>query len=309
MIQQTTPAGSRSAFVALVGKPNVGKSSLLNRLVGEKVAIVTQKPQTTRTRITGVLTKGETQLVFIDTPGLLKAKDALGRYMVKQVNDSVADVDLAVLVTEPGPELSKADGELIESFKRLGLPAIAVVNKIDTLEEKEKLLPKMAALGSAYDFRHIIPISALTGEGVDTLLEVLLDSAQEGVHFFPDDALTDQPERVLCAEMIREQILLHMREEIPHGVAVVVEEMKDRPLERCKDNVPMVDISAMIYCERDGHKGILIGKGGQMLKAIATAARQSMEDFLGVKVNLQCRVKTKEAWKNNEQQLRNFGFR
>ena len=309
MIQQTTPAGSRSAFVALVGKPNVGKSSLLNRLVGEKVAIVTQKPQTTRTRITGVLTKGETQLVFIDTPGLLKAKDALGRYMVKQVNDSVADVDLAVLVTEPGPELSKADGELIENFKRLGLPAIAVVNKIDTLEEKEKLLPKMAALGSAYDFRHIIPISALTGEGVDTLLEVLLDSAQEGVHFFPDDALTDQPERVLCAEMIREQILLHMREEIPHGVAVVVEEMKDRPLERCKDNVPMVDISAMIYCERDGHKGMLIGKGGQMLKAIATAARQSMEDFLGVKVNLQCRVKTKEAWKNNEQQLRNFGFR
>lgn len=309
MIQQTTPAGSRSAFVALVGKPNVGKSSLLNRLVGEKVAIVTQKPQTTRTRITGVLTKGETQLVFIDTPGLLKAKDALGRYMVKQVNDSVADVDLAVLVTEPGPELSKADGELIENFKRLGLPAIAVVNKIDTLEEKEKLLPKMAALGSAYDFRHIIPISALTGEGVDTLLEVLLDSAQEGVHFFPDDALTDQPERVLCAEMIREQILLHMREEIPHGVAVVVEEMKDRPLERCKDNVPMVDISAMIYCERDGHKGMLIGKGGQMLKVIATAARQSMEDFLGVKVNLQCRVKTKEAWKNNEQQLRNFGFR
>lgn len=309
MIQQTTPAGSRSAFVALVGKPNVGKSSLLNRLVGEKVAIVTQKPQTTRTRITGVLTKGETQLVFIDTPGLLKAKDALGRYMVKQVNESVADVDLAVLVTEPGPELSKADGELIESFKRLGLPAIAVVNKIDTLEEKEKLLPKMAALGSAYDFRHIIPISALTGEGVDTLLEVLLDSAQEGVHFFPDDALTDQPERVLCAEMIREQILLHMREEIPHGVAVVVEEMKDRPLERCKDNVPMVDISAMIYCERDGHKGMLIGKGGQMLKVIATAARQSMEDFLGVKVNLQCRVKTKEAWKNNEQQLRNFGFR
>lgn len=300
---------TRTAFIALVGKPNVGKSSLLNRLVGEKVAIVTQKPQTTRTRITGVLTKGETQLVFIDTPGLLKAKDALGRYMVKQVNDSVADVDLAVLVTEPGPELSKADGELIESFKRLGLPAIAVVNKIDTLEEKEKLLPKMAALGSAYDFRHIIPISALTGEGVDTLLEVLLDSAQEGVHFFPDDALTDQPERVLCAEMIREQILLHMREEIPHGVAVVVEEMKDRPLERCKDNVPMVDISAMIYCERDGHKGMLIGKGGQMLKVIATAARQSMEDFLGVKVNLQCRVKTKEAWKNNEQQLRNFGFR
>ena len=296
---------TRTAFIALVGKPNAGKSSLLNRLVGEKVAIVTQKPQTTRTRITGILTKGETQLVFIDTPGLLKAKDALGRYMVKQVNDSVADVDLAVLVAEPGPELSKADEELIGNFRRLRLPAVAVVNKVDTVERKETILPKLAALGAAYDFQHIIPISALTGEGVDTLLEVLLDSAQEGVHFFPDDALTDQPERVLCAEMIREQILLHMREEIPHGVAVVVEEMKDRP----RDGEPMVDISAMIYCERDGHKGMIIGKGGQMLKVIATEARQDMESFLGAKVNLQCRVKTREAWKNSEVQLRNLGFR
>lgn len=305
MIQQTTPAGSRSAFVALVGKPNVGKSSLLNRLVGEKVAIVTQKPQTTRTRITGVLTKEETQLVFIDTPGLLKAKDALGRYMVKQVNDSVADVDLAVLVAEPGPELSKADEELIGNFRRLRLPAVAVVNKVDTVERKETILPKLAALGAAYDFQHIIPISALTGEGVEELLGVLLDRAEPGVHFFPDDALTDQPERVICAELIREKLLLHMREEIPHGVAVVVEEMKDRP----RDGEPMVDISAMIYCERDGHKGMIIGKGGQMLKVIATEARQDMESFLGAKVNLQCRVKTREAWKNSEVQLRNLGFR
>lgn len=306
---QQPQAGSRSAFIALVGKPNVGKSSLLNRLVGEKVAIVTQKPQTTRTRITGVLTKEETQLVFIDTPGLLKAKDALGRYMVKQVNDSVADVDLAVLVTEPGPELSKADEELVGSFRRLKLPAIAVVNKVDTLEKKETMLAKLAALGAAYDFRHIIPVSALTGEGVDTLLAILMESAGEGVHFFPDDALTDQPERVLCAEMIREKILLHMRQEIPHGVAVMVEEMKDRPPEQCRDGIPMVDISAMIYCERDGHKGMLIGKGGQMLRAIATEARQDMESFLGVRVNLQCRVKVREAWKNSELQLRSFGFR
>lgn len=296
---------TRTAFIALVGKPNAGKSSLLNRLVGEKVAIVTQKPQTTRTRITGVLTKGETQLVFIDTPGLLKAKDALGRYMVKQVNDSVADVDLAVLVAEPGPELSKADEELIASFRRLRLPAVAVVNKVDTVEKKESILPKMAALGAAYDFGHIIPISALTGEGVEELLGVLLDSAGEGVHFFPDDALTDQPERVICAELIREKLLLHMREEVPHGVAVVVEEMKDRQ----KDGEPMVDVSAMIYCERDGHKGMIIGKGGQMLKTIATEARQDMEGFLGAKVNLQCRVKTREAWKNSEVQLRNLGFR
>ncbi len=296
---------TRTAFIALVGKPNAGKSSLLNRLVGEKVAIVTQKPQTTRTRITGVLTKEETQLVFIDTPGLLKAKDALGRYMVKQVNDSVADVDLAVLVAEPGPELSKADEELIGNFRRLRLPAVAVVNKVDTVERKETILPKLAALGAAYDFQHIIPISALTGEGVEDLLGVLLDRAEPGVHFFPDDALTDQPERVICAELIREKLLLHMREEIPHGVAVVVEEMKDRP----RDGEPMVDISAMIYCERDGHKGMIIGKGGQMLKVIATEARQDMESFLGAKVNLQCRVKTREAWKNSEVQLRNLGFR
>ncbi|MCI9508976.1 MAG: GTPase Era [Angelakisella sp.] len=296
---------TRTAFIALVGKPNAGKSSLLNRLVGEKVAIVTQKPQTTRTRITGVLTKEETQLVFIDTPGLLKAKDALGRYMVKQVNDSVADVDLAVLVAEPGPELSKADEELIGNFRRLRLPAVAVVNKVDTVERKETILPKLAALGAAYDFQHIIPISALTGEGVEELLGVLLDRAEPGVHFFPDDALTDQPERVICAELIREKLLLHMREEIPHGVAVVVEEMKDRP----RDGEPMVDISAMIYCERDGHKGMIIGKGGQMLKVIATEARQDMESFLGAKVNLQCRVKTREAWKNSEVQLRNLGFR
>lgn len=296
---------TRTAFIALVGKPNAGKSSLLNRLVGEKVAIVTQKPQTTRTRITGVLTKGETQLVFIDTPGLLKAKDALGRYMVKQVNDSVADVDLAVLVAEPGPELSKADEELIASFRRLKLPAVAVVNKVDTVEKKESILPKMAALGAAYDFGHIIPISALTGEGVEELLGVLLDSAGEGVHFFPDDALTDQPERVICAELIREKLLLHLREEVPHGVAVVVEEMKDRQ----KDGEPMVDVSAMIYCERESHKGMIIGKGGQMLKTIATEARQDMEGFLGAKVNLQCRVKTREAWKNSEVQLRNLGFR
>ena len=300
--------GTRSAFVALVGKPNAGKSSLLNRLVGEKVAIVTEKPQTTRTRITGVLTRGEVQLVFIDTPGLLKAKDALGRYMVKQVRDSVADVDLAVLVTEPGPELSKADADLIENFKKLRLPAIAVVNKVDTLEKKEEMLPKLAALAAAYDFREIIPISALTGEGVDTLLSILLDSAGEGVHFFPDDALTDQPERVLCAEMIREKILIHMREEVPHGVAVVVEEMKDRPAAG-GDALPLVDIRAMIYCEREGHKGMIIGKGGQMLKTIASEARRDMEDFLGARVNLQCRVKTKEAWKNSEFQLRNFGYR
>ena len=161
----------------------------------------------------------------------------------------------------------------------------------------------------AYDFRHIIPVSALTGEGVDTLLAILMESAGEGVHFFPDDALTDQPERVLCAEMIREKILLHMRQEIPHGVAVMVEEMKDRPPEQCRDGIPMVDISAMIYCERDGHKGMLIGKGGQMLRAIATEARQDMESFLGVRVNLQCRVKVREAWKNSELQLRSFGFR
>ena len=296
---------TKSAFIAIVGKPNVGKSSLLNRLVGEKVAIVTNKPQTTRTRITGVLTRDGCQLVFIDTPGLHKPKTALSEYMVKQVTDSVADVDLAVLVVEPQGPLTKAEQELIESFRRLHLPAVAVINKIDALNEKEQLIPKMALLSESYDFDQIVPVSALTGEGCGLLLDMFLGYGQEGPHFFPDDALTDQPERAICAEILREKILINMQEEIPHGTAVTIEEMKER---QGPEGKTIIDIQAVIYCERQSHKGMVIGKGGQMLKTIASAARADMEAFLDAKVNLQCWVKVKEDWRNEARFLRNFGF-
>ena len=293
---------SKSAFVALVGRPNVGKSSILNALIGEKVAIVTAKPQTTRTRITGVLTRGGTQLVFIDTPGLHKPRTALSRYMVRQISESVVDVDLAVLVTEPDNRLSKADEELIENFRRLSLPAVAVINKVDTVRDKAELMPKMALLSERFALEHIIPVSALTGDGMELLCDVLMTYGHESPHFFPDDALTDQPERVLCAEMIREKLLMFMSEEIPHGVAVTIEQMKERP------DGSMLDIQALIYCERENHKGMIIGKGGKMLKKIAAAARADMEDFLGVHVNLQCWVKVRDDWRNEERSLRNFGF-
>ncbi|MEG1874052.1 MAG: GTPase Era [Angelakisella sp.] len=289
----------KSAFIALVGKPNVGKSSLLNRLIGEKVAIVTNKPQTTRTRITGVLTQGETQLVFMDTPGMHKPKTALSKQMVKDISDSVADVDLAVLVVEPTGALTKAELELIEQFKREQLPAVAVMNKIDLLNAKDEMMPKMAALAAAYDFQEIVPVSALTGDGVEEhLLTLFLKSAQPGPHYFPDDTLTDQPERVICAEIIREKVLTNMFEEVPHGVAVTIEEMKERPDQQ------LIDMQATIYCERKSHKGMLIGKDGSMLKLIGTQARIDIERFLDSRVNLQCWVKVREDWRNEERMIK-----
>lgn len=291
----------KSAFIALVGKPNVGKSSLLNRLIGEKVAIVTNKPQTTRTRITGVLTRNGTQLVFLDTPGMHKPKTALSQKMVKDIHETVADVDLAVLVVEPRGELTKAELSLIQQLSDSHMEAVAVVNKIDTLSSREEMLPKIAALSEAYDFKAIVPISALNGDGVeDTLMDLFMDSAQEGPHFFPDDTLTDQPERVICAEIIREKLLINMHEEVPHGIAVTIEEMKERP------DGNMIDISAVIYCERKSHKGMVIGKGGSMLKLVGTQARTDMEAFLGIKVNLQCWVKIREDWRNEERMIKNF---
>lgn len=297
----------RSAFIAIVGRPNVGKSSLLNALLGEKVAIVSPRPQTTRTRITGVLTEGDTQLVFIDTPGLHRARNSLGEYMVRQVGSSVSDVDLAVLVTdasEPWDRLTKAELELIEQFKKLELPAVAVLNKIDLVREKEKLIPMMAVLNEAYPFRQIVPLSAKDGDGVALLKGLLNDAAMPGPHFFADDTLTDQPERVIAAEMLREKALCFLSEEIPHGIAVTIESMKEREAA----GGPITDIEATLYCERRSHKGIIIGKGGAMLKRIATAAREELEAFLNCRVNLQCWVKVKEDWRNEERMLRNFGF-
>lgn len=297
----------RSAFIAIVGRPNVGKSSLLNALLGEKVAIVSPRPQTTRTRITGVLTEGDIQLVFIDTPGLHRARNSLGEYMVRQVGSSVSDVDLAVLVTdasEPWDRLTKAELELIEQFKKLELPAVAVLNKIDLVREKEKLIPMMAVLNEAYPFRQIVPLSAKDGDGVALLKGLLNDAAMPGPHFFADDTLTDQPERVIAAEMLREKALCFLSEEIPHGIAVTIESMKEREAA----GGPITDIEATLYCERRSHKGIIIGKGGAMLKRIATAAREELEAFLNCRVNLQCWVKVKEDWRNEERMLRNFGF-
>lgn len=293
---------TKSAFIAIVGRPNVGKSSLLNALVGEKVAAVSAKPQTTRTRITGILTKDRTQFVFIDTPGLHKPRTKLADFMVKQVGDSVSDVDLAVLVTEPKGELCAAEKELIQRFRDLHLPAILCVNKIDTLEHKEEMLEKISAFSKEYDFEQVVPISALQNDGIDILVSVLDGYAKSGPHYFADDSLTDQPERAIAAELIRERILVDLENEVPHGVAVSIESMKER------ESKDIVDIDALIYCEKDSHKGIIIGKKGAMLKKIGTESRASLERFLGCRVNLQCWVKVKEDWRNRDGLLRNFGF-
>ena len=289
---------SKSAFITIVGRPNVGKSSLMNALVGEKIAIVSPKPQTTRNRITGVLTRGETQLVFLDTPGVHHARTKLGDYMNRQATGSVADVDLAGLVTEANRPLNEAEKNLLAGFR--GIPAVAVVNKIDLLDAPEQMLTKIAELADAYSFDEIVPVSVLQNDGIDGLLEILLRYAEEGPHFFDDDAMTDQPERVIVAEIIREKILRNMRDEIPHGTAVTIERMEDRGR--------IVDIDATIYCERETHKGMLIGKKGEMLKRIGTQAREDAERFLGTKVNLQCWVKVKEDWRNREGLIKNFGY-
>ena len=293
---------TKSAFIAIVGRPNVGKSSLLNALVGEKVAAVSAKPQTTRTRITGILTKDKTQFVFIDTPGLHKPRTKLADFMVKQVGDSVSDVDLAVLVTEPKGEICAAEKELMQRFKDLHMPAILCVNKIDTLERKEEMLEKIALFSKEFDFEQVVPISALQNDGIDILVSVLDGYAKPGPHYFADDSLTDQPERAIVAELIRERILVDLENEVPHGVAVSIESMKER------EDKDIVYIDAMIYCEKDSHKGIIIGKKGAMLKKIGTEARSSIERFLDCRVNLQCWVKVKEDWRNREGLLRNFGF-
>ena len=289
---------SKSAFITIVGRPNVGKSSLMNALVGEKIAIVSPKPQTTRNRITGVLTRGETQLVFLDTPGVHHARTKLGDYMNRQATGSVADVDLAGLVTEANRPLNEAEKNLLAGFR--GIPAVAVVNKIDLLDAPEQMLTKIAELADAYSFDEIVPVSVLQNDGIDGLLEILLRYAEEGPHFFDDDAMTDQPERVIVAEIIREKILRNMRDEIPHGTAVTIERMEDRGR--------IVDIDATIYCERETHKGMLIGKKGEMLKRIGTQAREDAERFLGTKVNLQCWVKVKEDWRNREGLIKNSGY-
>lgn len=297
------PENEKSAFIAIVGRPNVGKSSLLNAMLSKKIAIVSPKPQTTRTRIMGVLTNGEVQLVFIDTPGLLKPRNRLGEYMVKSINESVSGVDACVLVIEAGKKASQSALDLIEKFKIANMPAVLVINKIDLLHDKTVLMKQIAETSKLYDFEAVVPVSAVTGNGIHDLIGELGKLAVPGGHFFDDDALTDQPERVIAAEMIREKLLRLLRLEVPHGVAVVVDSMKERT-----GDSGITDISATIYCEKESHKGIIIGENGSMLKKVGTYARKDMEDFFACKVNLKLWVKVKEDWRNRESALRTFGY-
>ena len=293
---------TKTAFVAIVGCPNVGKSSLLNKMLGQKVAIVTQKPQTTRTRIMGVLTKGETQLVFTDTPGYHRPKNKLGEKMIKAVGEGISGMDACLFVTEPDGDIREAEVELLAKLKREKAPVILAVNKTDTIKDKEVIMKKIIKLTEAYDFEAVVPVSALTGDNVDAVIEELEKLAYESVHFFPDDTLTDQPERVIAAELIREKMLLLLDKEIPHGVAVSIEKMRERP------QSDIMDVEATIYCEKESHKGIIIGKKGDMLKRISTKARIDMENFFGCKINLKCWVKVKEDWRNREGLIHNFGL-
>ena len=293
---------TKTAFISIVGCPNVGKSSLLNRMLGQKVAIVSNKPQTTRTKIMGVLTNGDTQLVFTDTPGFHKPKNKLGEKMIKAVGDSISGVDAVLFVVEPEGELRAAEKELIERFKREKLPVVLAINKVDTVAEKEKLMAKILEMSSLYNFEAVVPVSAIKGTNMDELVSELEKLAEESVFFFPEDTLTDQPERVIAAEIIREKILRNLDKEIPHGTAVSIEKMRER------EDGGIMDIDAVIYCEKDSHKGIILGKKGAMLKKISTRAREDMERFFCCKINLQCWVKVKEGWRNKEGLIHNFGL-
>ena len=293
---------TKTAFIAIVGCPNVGKSSILNRLLGQKIAIVSDKPQTTRTKIMGVLTEGDTQLVFTDTPGFHRPRTKLGEKMVQAVSDSVSGVDACLFVIEPEGELRPAELELIEKFKKLKMPVILAINKVDTLPDKEVLMARILEISKTYDFEAVVPVSALRGINMDELLAEMKKLAEESVFFFPEDTLTDQPERVIAAEIIREKLLRNLDREIPHGVAVSIEKMRER------EDSDIMDIEAVIYCEKDSHKGIIIGKNGAMLKRISTRAREDMEKFFQCHINLRCWVKVKEGWRNREGLIHNFGL-
>ena len=291
---------TRAAMITICGRPNVGKSTLTNALVGEKIAIVSNKPQTTRNRITAIVSRGNTQFVLMDTPGFHKPRTRLGDYMVNVVKESVADVDAVLLLVEPVAAIGPQEEELIQRLKSTGAPAILVINKIDTVD-KTRLLSVMALYAQAFDFDAVIPVSAKTGEGLEELMDEMEKYAAEGPHLFPDDMITDQPERQICAELVREKLLQCLDREVPHGTAVEVTRFSER------DN-GIIDLEVTIYCEKDSHKGIIIGKKGAMLKKIGELARRDIETFMGTKVYLQTWVKVKENWRDSLAQLRNFGF-
>ena len=292
----------KTAFIAIVGRPNVGKSSILNRLLGQKIAIVSSRPQTTRTKIMGVLTEGDVQLVFTDTPGFHKPKTKLGEKMIQAVDDSIGGVDSCLFVTEPRGEIRPTELELLEKLSAERIPVVLAINKIDMVADKQELMSRILELTKLLDFQAVVPVSARDGDGMDALKNELINLAEESEFFFPEDTLTDQPERVLASEMIREKLLHRLNEEIPHGIAVSIEKMRER------EDKPILDVEAVIYCERESHKGIIIGKRGAMLKEISTNARHELEQFFDCKVNLQCWVKVKEDWRNREGLIHNFGL-
>ena len=292
----------KTSFIAIVGRPNVGKSSILNRLLGQKIAIVSSRPQTTRTKIMGVLTENDIQLVFTDTPGFHKPKTKLGEKMIKAVDDSIGGVDSCLFVTEAKGEIREAELDLLKKLKAEKIPVVLAINKIDMLSDKQELMGRILELTNLLDFEAVIPVSARENDGMDELKEELFKLAAPSEFFFPEDTLTDQPERVLAAEMIREKLLHKLSDEIPHGIAVSIERMKER------EDKPIIDIEAVIYCERESHKGIVIGKKGAMLKEISTNARHELEQFFECKINLQCWVKVKEDWRNREGLIHNFGL-
>ncbi len=292
----------KTAFIAIVGRPNVGKSSILNRLLGQKVAIVSSKPQTTRTKIMGVLTENNVQLVFTDTPGFHKPKNKLGERMIKAVDDSISGVDSCLFVTESKGEIRQSELELIKKLRSEKIPVVLAINKIDTVQNKDELMSRILELSMLFDFTAVVPVSAETGDGINELKDELMKLSVESEFFFPEDTLTDQPERVLAAEMIREKLLYKLNDEIPHGIAVSIETMRER------ETGDIMDVDAIIYCEKESHKGIIIGKGGAMFKAVSTSARIEMERFFGCKINLKCWVKVKEDWRNREGLIHNFGL-
>ena len=292
---------TKTAMVTICGRPNVGKSTLTNYLVGEKIAIVSNKPQTTRNRICGIVTRGDTQFVFVDTPGYHRARTKLGDYMVNTVRESIADVDATILVVEPIPAIGPQEEGLLEKIKGSRCPAILAINKIDTVE-KDKLLEVIAVYSQAAQFDAIIPISAKTGDGVEELLAQCEKYSIESPFLFDEDLTTDQPERQVMAEIIREKLLWNLEREIPHGTAVEITRFSER------DN-GIIDIDATIYCEKASHKGIIVGKRGDMLKKISTQARNDCEKFMGTKVYLTTWVKVKENWRDSDFLVRNFGYK
>ncbi|MCH5323577.1 MAG: GTPase Era [Eubacterium sp.] len=297
---------TKSAFIAVTGRPNAGKSSLVNLLVGEKVAIVSEKPQTTRTRINGVLTKGETQYVFIDTPGMHKARNKLSDQMVKSIKDSVDDVDVIILMTDATKSISPTEHMLIDSFKTRGVDVILLINKVDLVKDKTKLLGTIEAYSALFDFKEIIPISVKNKINTDEIMPVLEKYAKEGPHYFDDDLPTDQTERVWLAELVREKILRNMQDEIPHGTAVYIESLEMRKNRSGKD---IADVGAVILCEKASHKGMIIGRQGEMLKKIGSLARQEMEEYFECKVNMQLWVKVREDWRNKESVIADLGLK